>query len=69
MGKRGMTKPGRPSSGLRCVLYIRARPDLIAQLDRLVELEQKCSAGRVVSRSDVAREILYEGILKRGVTE
>ena len=56
---------GRPSHGLDRVLYIRVRPDLVKKLDAVVRREKKSHLGIAVSRSDVAREILYDGIATR----
>ncbi len=53
---------GRPSSGLSEVLYIRAPKGLVEGLDKLVAKERKLRPGVVVSRSDLVREILYEGL-------
>lgn len=50
---------GRTSQGFTEVLYIRVSFDLVELLDHEVERQRKEERGRVISRSDVVREILY----------
>lgn len=52
----------RPSQGLTEVLFVRVRKDLIAKLDAEVRRKRRDEPGRVVSRADVDRTILREGL-------
>jgi hypothetical protein len=45
--------------GLENVLYVRVSPDLLKRLDAIVDRERAEQPGRVVSRADVARVLLY----------
>jgi hypothetical protein len=58
--KRGA--PPKAQGGLGEVLFVRVAPDLIRRLDAIVERERAARPGRAVSRSDVAREILYGAV-------
>ncbi len=48
--------------GMSEVLFIRCARDLVTGLDVLVATERAKHPGRVVSRSDVAREILWRAV-------
>lgn len=56
------TELGRPSRGLTEVLYTRVSKDLIERLDARVREERKLRPGQVISRADIVRELLYEGL-------
>lgn len=56
---------GRPSEGLSSVLFLRCSSDLIERLDSAVERARKKNPGRVVSRADIVREVLYAGLEER----
>ena len=56
--------PRKAPGGLQKVLYVRVAPELLEALDGLVAKEAKRHPGRVVSRADVARELLYEATKK-----
>lgn len=51
----------KASGGLGDVLFIRVPKELIDRIDRLVEKRRAEEPWRAVSRSDVARELLYAG--------
>jgi hypothetical protein len=48
--------------GMSEVLYVRRAHDLVAALDLLVAVERAKRPGHLVSRSDVAREILWRAV-------
>ena len=48
--------------GMSEVLYVRCARDLITSLDLLVAVARAERPGHVVSRSDVAREILWRAV-------
>lgn len=50
----------RPSQGFTEVLFVRVPIDLIERLDRELECRRLEEPGRVISRADVVREILYQ---------
>lgn len=58
--KRGA--PPKVAGGLSKVLYVRANDDLLDALDALVEKERESRPGRVISRADVARDLLYRAV-------
>lgn len=61
-------KRGRPPLGdktMKQVLFVRSPKDLLALLDRVVAEEKTARPGCVISRSDVARELLYAGCKQR----
>lgn len=51
--------PRKVESGLNRVLYVRADEGLLEALDQVARTEQAAHPGRVVSRADVARELLH----------
>lgn len=55
--------PRKAPGGLDRVLYVRATPELLAGLDRLAA-EWARKTGLAVSRSDVARKILSDVVMK-----
>jgi len=57
-----MAKKKAPKSGLGSILYVRASPKLLAQLDARAAKERKEEPGRIVSRADVARRLLWEAL-------
>jgi hypothetical protein len=42
------------------VLFVRATPELLDALDRIAEQERAEHPGRTTSRSQIARELLFE---------
>ena len=54
--------PTKAPGGLGKVLFVRAAPDLLAALDELAARQRKLHPGRSVSRSDTARELLYDAL-------
>lgn len=60
------SRRGGPSTkapgGLTEVLFIRIRGDLLTELDVLVERMRARHQGRVISRSDLVRELLYRAV-------
>ena len=54
--------PRKAPDGLTEVLYVRTTPELLRALDKLVEQERQARPLRSVSRADVAREILHNGV-------
>ena len=62
---RRVGAPRKAPGGLGKVLFIRATPDLLAALDALAEQTRLDRPGLAISRSDVAREILYKGVRVR----
>jgi hypothetical protein len=67
-GPTGRSSGGaRPkaSGGLPRVLFVRVSDDLLVALDSLVEQERRKQPWRALSRSDVAREILYDRVRER----
>lgn len=58
--KRGGA-PQKTPGGLKKILYVRAPADLVAALDRRVDVERKAT-GFSVSRSDVARTLLTKAL-------
>lgn len=56
--------PRKSKDGLTSVLFVRVNQELLDQLDARVEVERAKHPGRSISRADVAREILHEGIKK-----
>ena len=54
--------PPKVAGGLSKVLYIRASKDLLDALDGLVEKERETRPGRVISRADIARDILHQAV-------
>ena len=59
--RRGGPPPKAPG-GLKEVLFVRTNGDLLEALDALVDLERERRQGRTVSRSDLARELLYRAV-------
>jgi hypothetical protein len=57
--KRGA--PPKEPGGLTAVLYVRVAPDLLRALDARARHAQE-AAGHPVSRADVARDLLREGL-------
>lgn len=51
--------PTKAPGGLTKVLFVRCGQDLLDALDALAEAQRRAHKGRAVSRSDVARELLY----------
>ena len=64
---RKVGAPTKAPGGLDKVLFVRANEDLLDALDVLVERERIERPGRAVSRADVARELLYLAVKKKGV--
>lgn len=52
----------RQGTELVTVLYVRCKPDLLAKLDKLKRELLLTQPGQSISRSDVARMLLYEGL-------
>ena len=48
--------------GLRQVLFVRINLELLYGLDGLVERERQAHPGRIVTRADIVRDILYQAI-------
>tara|TARA_B100000029_G_C16910960_1_gene717682 strand:+ start:149 stop:334 length:186 start_codon:yes stop_codon:yes gene_type:complete len=46
------------------VLYVRVSADLLKKLDRIAIQEMKSHAGKKITRSDVARRILLDEIVR-----
>jgi hypothetical protein len=46
-------------------LYLRAGPDLLAELDAIAEELRVERPGNAISRADVVRELLYKAIAER----
>jgi hypothetical protein len=44
------------------VLFVRCTPDLLARLDKAVAAARKANQGQSVSRSDMARQMLYAAL-------
>ena len=61
---RGGAQPKVPG-GLGKVLFVRASSDLLKALDDLVRDQKAARPGVALSRSDAARELLYEGLRNR----
>ena len=58
-----MRRRGRPTLGLTKVLFIRCNRALIEALDRLLAKTRTANPGRVISRADLVRELLYKYLL------
>ena len=58
--------PTKADGGMQKVLFIRAPHDLVEALDRMVEREKKARPGRGLSRSDLARDLLYQAVRRDG---
>ena len=52
--------PPKVPGGFSKVLYIRANEDLLSALDAIAARERQEHPGRVISRADIAREMLYK---------
>lgn len=66
--ERKTRKRGRPvkvRDGLTSVLFLRAPAELLELLDARAEEQERGCPGRSVSRSDVAREILFGALLQK----
>jgi len=59
MAKR---KPRGPKPTFPVVLYLRVRPELIDALDKRLADEREDEPGRLVSRADVVRRLLWEAL-------
>ena len=62
--KKGPGAPTKAPGGLPKVLFVRAQQDLLEALDRLVDEEREKHPGRGITRSDIARELLYRAVAK-----
>jgi hypothetical protein len=60
--KKRVGAPTKAPGGLGEVLFVRVAPDLIRRLDAIVDRERRERPHRAVSRSDVARELLYGAV-------
>lgn len=56
---------GKPAKPREWILFIRVPEDIAAVLDRRAEHERKNHPGRRMSRTDVAREILWAALQER----
>lgn len=54
-------RPPKSPGGLDKVLFVRATPELLAALDRIAAARSR-ESGAVVSRSDVARQLLTDAV-------
>ena len=54
----------RPSQGFTEVLFVRVPIELIQRLDQELERRRREEPGRVISRADIVREILYRELDK-----
>jgi hypothetical protein len=62
VAKQQTTKRRPPPEGLPRVIFVRVNDDLIARLDAYAEVETKKLHGRIVTRSDAVRELLYTAL-------
>jgi hypothetical protein len=69
LDKKSASKGGKLDKRLKEVLYVRADVELLVALDSMRMELAKQNPGMSVSRSDVARKILWEAISKAQVSK
>lgn len=55
-----------PKAGLTHVIFVRAEDSLIQALNERLKRERGLSPGQVMSRSDLVRRFIYEGLAREG---
>jgi predicted ATP-dependent serine protease len=58
-------RPPKSEGGLNEVLFVRTSRTLLDELDALVREEKQERPYRVVTRADIARELLHEAIARK----
>jgi hypothetical protein len=64
MEMRKEKEPGSPREGLKHIIFVRAEYSLIQALNERLQRERGLHPGQVISRSDLARRFLYEGLAR-----